>query len=159
NAGSSEQVRPLLPGSPGCLVLVTSRTRLSGLAIREGATRLTLDSIQPGEALSLLRRLLGNHRIDAEADAAAAIAERCAYLPLAIRIAAERAAARPGNTLADLADDLADDSARLDILTAIDDESTALRTVISWSYRPLPPASALMFRLLSAHPGPDITAA
>lgn len=157
NVDTSEQVRPLLPGSTGCVVVATSRTRLSGLVVREGAIRLTMQPLHPDEAGSLLRNLLGDDRIDAERDAAALVAERCAYLPLAIRIAAERAA-HPAISLAELANDLADDSTRLDVLTVDDDPSSALRTIVSWSYDALPPTSALMFRLISAHPGQDITA-
>lgn len=156
NAASAEQVRPLLPGSPGCLAMVTSRSRLSGLVAREGANRISLDPLSHDEAVALLRRVVGNARIDGDPVAAAELAHRCAHLPLALRIAAERVAAHPHIRLADLADDLADEDARLDLLAA-DEEITAVRSVFSWSYRALPPRAARMFRLLGLHAGPDIS--
>ena len=158
NAATSGQVRPLLPGSPGCLVLVTSRGRLPGLTAREGAARVTLAPLPQGEALALLQNVLGRARVDAESDAAAEIATRCACLPLALRIAADRAADRPKLTLAGLAAQLAATRGRLDVLAADDDNtSTALRSVFSWSYQALAPDAARMFRLLGLHPGPDVS--
>ena len=158
NAATSGQVRPLLPGSPGCLVLVTSRGRLPGLTTREGAARVTLDLLPQGEALALLRKVLGRARVDAEPDAAAEIATRCACLPLALRIAADRAADRPNLTLAGLAAQLAASRSRLDVLAADDDStSTALRSVFSWSYQALASNAARMFRLLGLHPVPDVS--
>ena len=100
NAGSVEQVRPLLPGSPGCVVLVTSRDTLAGLVARDGARRLTLDLLPLADAISLLRALIGD-RVDADPAAAATLARRCARLPLALRVAAELAAARPDISLAE----------------------------------------------------------
>jgi hypothetical protein len=105
NAASSGQVRPLLPGGFGCVVVVTSRSRLPGLVIREGATRIALDPLTPAEAAELLGRLIGTQRADAEPAAVAQLAARCSFAPLALRIAAERAAARPGLPLAQLAAD------------------------------------------------------
>lgn len=157
NAATSEQVRPLLPGSADCLVVVTSRNRLSGLAVREGATRITLHPLRSSEAGSLLRTIIGNDRFDAEPDAASLLAARCACLPLALRIAAERAASRPNSTLAELAGELADERGRLNVLAVGGDEPSALRTVFSWSYRALHPEDARMFRYLSTHPGRDVT--
>jgi DNA-binding SARP family transcriptional activator len=157
NAGSAGQVRPLLPGAAGCLAVITSRSRLPGLLARSGGTTVGVGPLAASEAVSLLRALLGDARVDAEPAAAAAIAARCAYLPLAVRIAAERAAHRPQMPLARLAAELAAEHDRLDALTAGEDPGTAVRSVLSWSYRGLPPAAARLFRLLGLHPGPDIS--
>jgi tetratricopeptide (TPR) repeat protein len=153
NAGSPEQVRPLLPGSSGCLVVVTSRSSLAGLVSRNGASRLTLELLSPAEAVALLRHIAGSARIDAEPAAAEDLVRYCARLPLALRIAAERAAAEEHTPLTDLVANLADERRRLDVLTS--DVSTAVRAVFSWSYRSLPLESARMFRLLGLHPGPE----
>jgi DNA-binding SARP family transcriptional activator/Tfp pilus assembly protein PilF len=155
NAGSVEQVRPLLPGTPGCLVLVTSRDSLAGLVALNGARRLDLDLLPASEAVALLRRLAGG-RVDAQPEAAAALAGQCARLPLALRVAAELAAARPSATLAQLVAELAGYRQRLDLLDAGGDPRTAVRTVFSWSYRHLPADAARVFRLLGLHPGPDL---
>ncbi|MGB6164233.1 MAG: tetratricopeptide repeat protein [Pseudonocardiaceae bacterium] len=156
NAATPDQVRPLLPGSPTCVVVVTSRNQLSGLVARDGAHRLTLDVLPPEDAVTLLRCAVGPDRVDAEPEAAAEVARHCDYLPLALRIAAERAAARTHLRLADLAEELAVERDRLDVLTADDDEATGVRNVFSWSYHALAPETARVFRLLSLHPGPDV---
>jgi DNA-binding SARP family transcriptional activator/Tfp pilus assembly protein PilF len=155
NAGSVEQVRPLLPGTPGCAVLVTSRDTLAGLVARDGASRLDLDLLPLADAVSLLRALIGV-RVDAEPRAAAALATHCCLLPLALRLAAELAAARPHTPLADLAAELADQHQRLDLLDAGGDPRTAVRAVFSWSYQHLEPDTARTFRLTALHPGPDL---
>ncbi|MFC5747028.1 ATP-binding protein [Actinomadura rugatobispora] len=155
NAASAAQVRPLLPGAPGCAVLVTGRGDLSGLTAREGARPLELAPLEPAESRALLRRIVGAERVDAEPGAAADLARHCAHLPLALRVAAERAAARPGLRLAGLVREL-DERNRLDVLGA-DDEHTAPRTVLSWSYHALPPPAARMFRLLALHPGAEVS--
>jgi len=158
NAGDVEQVRPLLPGSAACMTVVTSRDALAGLVARDGATRLDLDLLPLEEAVTLLRSLVGG-RADADPEAAAVLAARCARLPLALRIAAEFAAAHPAIPLADLVGELADQQQRLDLLDAAGDGRTAIRAVFSWSYDALTPAAAGLFRLLGLHPGPDISAA
>jgi len=157
NAASVEQVRPLLPGSPSCLVVVTSRDSLAGLVARHGARRLALDMLPAADAIGLLRTLIGD-RVDAEPDAAAELAAQCARLPLALRVAAELAAASPASRLAELAGELAGEQRRLDLLDAGGDERTAVRGVFSWSYRRLPAAAARAFRLIGLHPGPDLDA-
>lgn len=157
NASTSEQVRPLLPGSPDCLAVVTSRSRLSGLAVRDGAHRVSLEPLPLAESIMLLRHIIGAARVDAELNVAAELARQCAYLPLALRIAAERVARHPGSTLADLTRELANERDRLDMLVTGDDDTAAARVVLSWSYRALPPATARMFRLLGLHVGPDIS--
>ncbi|MBN6039989.1 tetratricopeptide repeat protein [Amycolatopsis sp. 195334CR] len=157
NAATPDQIRPLLPNEPRCLVVVTSRSRLSGLVARDGAHRISLDLLTPDEANRLLRGIIGQDRIDQEPVAVAELAHRCAYLPLALRIAAERVASRPRNTVAELVHELADERQRLDVLAADDDESTAVRTVFSWSYHALSRDTARMFRQLGLHPGPTIS--
>src|SRR5215831_16704533 len=154
NAGQVEQVRPLLPGSPGCVVVVTSRDALAGLVARDGAQRLDLELLPPQDAIGLLRALIGE-RVDTEPAAAAALAERCARLPLALRVAAELAAARPATPLAGLAGELAGQQQRLDLLEAGGDPRTAVRAVFSWSYRHLDAEAARAFRLAGLHPGTD----
>ncbi|MGI5455844.1 AfsR/SARP family transcriptional regulator [Streptomyces sp. CA-249302] len=156
NARDAEQVRPLLPGTPGCLVLVTSRSRLSSLVAGQGAHPLTLGPPPPDEAREMLVRRLGPARIAAEPEAADAIVGLCAGLPLALAITAARAAHHPGFRLADIADELRENHGSLDAFVGGD---TDTRAVFSWSYRALPPATAQLFRLLSLHPGPDITGA
>jgi DNA-binding SARP family transcriptional activator/Tfp pilus assembly protein PilF len=153
NAGSVGQVRPLLPGAPGCAVVVTSRDSLAGLVARDGATRLDLDLLPLPDALGLLGALIGD-RLDTDPLAAKVLAERCARLPLALRVAAELAVARPAATLAELAGELADQQSRLDLLGAGGDPRTAVRSVFSWSYQHLDPGAARAFRLLGLHPGP-----
>jgi tetratricopeptide (TPR) repeat protein/transcriptional regulator with XRE-family HTH domain len=156
NASSSTQVRPLLPASLGNVVLVTSRSRLEGLAVRDGASEVALQPFELDEALALLREVIGNRRVDALPEKAVEVVRRCGYLPLAVRLAAERVAAHPSFTMEILAADLAEERARLDTLSAGDDEDTAVRAVFSWSYRNLPSATARMFRFLGLHTGPDI---
>ncbi len=155
NAGSAEQVRPLLPGTPACVVVVTSRDSLAGLVAREGAWRLDLDVLPLDEAVSLLRALIGG-RVDADPRAAAVLAVQCARLPLALRVAAELVIARPAASLADMTDELADQQQRLDLLDASGDPRTALRAVFSWSYRYLDARAARAFRLLGLHHGPGL---
>jgi DNA-binding SARP family transcriptional activator/tetratricopeptide (TPR) repeat protein len=157
DAASSAQVRPLLPGTPGCAVIVTSRGTLPGLGAREGTIQLPLPPLRPVEAVALLRRILGPQRAEAEPETLAAIAAGCAFLPLPLRIAAERAVTRPHLKLASLAARLATASERLDLLVAEDDPATSMRTVLSWSYQALSPDAARMFRLVGLHPGPDIS--
>ncbi|HEU5160961.1 MAG TPA: BTAD domain-containing putative transcriptional regulator [Streptosporangiaceae bacterium] len=106
NAASGPQVRPLLAGGPGCAIVVTSRAALADLAGRDGARRLTLDPLTAGEALTLLRRVAGD-RVDGDPVGAATLVDRCARLPIALRIAGELAAARPATGFAELADELA----------------------------------------------------
>ena len=153
NAGSVEQVRPLLPGTPGCVAVVTSRDSLVGLVARDGAPRLDLDLLPLGDAIGLLRELIGG-RVDADSATAAALAAQCSRLPLALRVAAELAAGRPAASLAGLAGELADQQRRLDLLDAGGDPRTALRAVFSWSYRHLGVDAARAFRLAGLHPGP-----
>jgi DNA-binding SARP family transcriptional activator len=155
NAGSAEQVRPLLPGTPACTVVVTSRDALAGLAARDGAARLDLDVLPQDDAAALLRALIGP-RVDAEPDAVAELAVQCCRLPLALRVAAELAASRPAVPLAALVSELADLHTRLDLLAAGGDPHAEVRAVFSWSCHHLDPDIARTFRLLGLHPGPDV---
>ncbi|MBV9382098.1 MAG: tetratricopeptide repeat protein, partial [Streptosporangiaceae bacterium] len=157
DTGDEDQVRPLLPGG-GCLVIVTSRRRLTGLAAAHGATLLTLDVLGKDEARDLLGRRIGTRRVSAEPAATEELAELCARLPLALSIAAARAAGRPQLSLARLAAGLRDEGARLDILDA-DESAGSVRSAFSWSYKALSAPAARMFRLLGIHPGPDVTIA
>ena len=157
NARDAAQVRPLLPGSAGCLVVVTSRSQLAGLAAVEGARLLPLGLLTGQEARELLAGRLGAGRVEAEAEAVDELIRLCARLPLALAITAARAAARPGQPLACLAAELRAVGGLLDALDA-DDPAASVRSVFSWSYRQLSPAAARLFRLLGIHPGPDIAA-
>ncbi|MEU7586851.1 BTAD domain-containing putative transcriptional regulator [Micromonospora sp. NPDC049230] len=155
NARDAEQVRPLLPGSAGCLAVVTSRNQLTSLVAGEGAHPLALDLLPAGEARDLLARRLGSDRVANEPTAVNQIIASCARLPLALAVATSRAATRPGFPLAALAGELREAA---DALDAFDggDPTTDVRAVFSWSYRALSPAAGRMFRLLGLHPGPDI---
>lgn len=154
NANDTEQIRLLLPGAATCAVVVTSRESLAGLMARYGAHRVDLDVLVPSDAHDLLRRLIGD-RVGSDAPAAAEVARMCGYLPLALRIAAERVASHTGESLETLAHDLADERERLDLLDADEDQRTAVRAVFSWSYRHLDPASAEAFRRFGLLPGAD----
>jgi DNA-binding SARP family transcriptional activator/tetratricopeptide (TPR) repeat protein len=157
NAREEQQVRPLLPSGPASLVIVTSRNQLAGLAAADGARLLSLDVLPHAEAMQLLAARLGANRAAAEPDPVSEIATLCACLPLALSVAAARAATRPGFPLAALAADLRDTAGRLDALDA-GDPAASVRAVFSWSYSQLTAEAARMFRLLGLHPGPDITA-
>jgi len=151
NAADAGQVRPLLPASPTCVVLVTSRTQLT----LEGANAFTLELLSEDDAIQLLGNLAGKARVDTDRDSAAVIVQRCGLLPLAVRIAGARLRARPGWTLAFLADRLADQRRRLSELEVGD---LAVRASFALSYHGLPPAAAQLFRLLSLLDVNDLTA-
>jgi len=157
NARDAGQVRPLLPGSPGCVVLVTSRNRLIGLAAAEGARLITLDVLPDDQARELLARRIGVRRARAEPGAVGELARLCGRLPLALSVAAARAAARPAMPLSAVAAELASTVSRLGALQT-GDPVTDVRTVFSWSCQHLGQEPARLFRLLGVHPGPDITA-
>jgi tetratricopeptide (TPR) repeat protein len=157
NARDAGQVRPLLPASPGCFVLVTSRSQLTGLAAAEGAMPLALDLLTGDEAHELLAARLGGDRLGADPAAAQELIGLCARLPLALAIAAARASTQPALPLAALAAELRDAGGRLDALD-VGDAAASVRAVFSWSYQQLDAAAARMFRLLGLHPGPGIGA-
>jgi hypothetical protein len=158
NARSVDHVRPLLPGSTGCLVLVTSRDRLAGLVPREGARRITLDVLAPDEAIELLSRLLGPERVHADPKAAATLSNACAYLPLASRIAAASLVDRPTTTIDAYVAELADGD-KLSALQAEGDEEAGVRAAFDVSYRSIPVEAQRLFRLLGLVPGLDFTPA
>jgi tetratricopeptide (TPR) repeat protein/transcriptional regulator with XRE-family HTH domain len=155
NARDAEQVRPLLPGAPGCAVVVTSRNQLTSLVAAEGAHLVDLDVLAPGEARQLLVRRIGPVRAAAEPEAVDALVAACCGLPLALTIVAARAVVQPARSLADLAAELAGARNGLDALSA-GDAATDVRAVFSWSYRAVTPGAARLFRLLGLHRAPDI---
>jgi tetratricopeptide (TPR) repeat protein len=157
NARDAAQVRPLLPGSPRCVVVVTSRTRLTGL-IAEGARSLTVDLLSVDEARELLVHRLGASRVAAEQGPVLEIIIRCARLPLALSVVAARAAMHPGFPLAVLATELRQARGGLQAFSG-GEVSVDVRAVFSWSYQRLGAVAARVFRLLGLHPGPDISAA
>jgi DNA-binding SARP family transcriptional activator/tetratricopeptide (TPR) repeat protein len=155
NARDVEQVRPLLPGSPGCMVIVTSRNHLTGLVATEGAHPLTLDLLTTAGARDFLACRLGASRVASEPEAVDDIIAGCARLPLALTIAAARAATQPGFPLAVFATELRRATRALDAFHG-GDLSTDVRTVFSWSYRALSVGAARLFRLFGLHPVADI---
>ena len=158
NARDVGQLRPLLPGTPGCQVVVTSRDRLTGLIAGHGAQSVVLDLLTRAEAGELLAGRVGQRRAAAEPEAVDQIVTRCAGLPLALAVAAARAATRPRLSLSEVADELRDSHSALDALADVD-PTVDVRAVLSWSYRSLSPGAARLFRLLGAHPGPDVSVA
>ncbi|MFJ8107318.1 AfsR/SARP family transcriptional regulator [Streptomyces sp. NPDC096132] len=153
NAKDAAQVRPLLPGTEGCAALVTSRMRMVDLA---GAHLVDLDVMSPDEALTLFTRIVGEERVASEREAALDVVAACGFLPLAIRIAASRLAARRTWTVAVLAAKLADERRRLDELQAGD---LAVKATFELGYGQLEPAQARAFRLLGLADGPDVSLA
>ena len=150
DAATDEQVRPLLPGSPTCGVLVTSRRALSGL---DGAQPLPLGVFAPTDSLALLARVVGADRTDAEPAAARRLVELCGHLPLAVALAARRLRSRPAWALADLVRRLETEERRLAELAVSD---LAVRAVFSLSYGQLDRPHRRLFRLLALHPGHDV---
>ncbi len=152
NARDAEAVRPLLPGAPGSLVLITSRAQLTGLLANEGAQPLSLDLPSVAEAREALVKRLGEERAAAEPEAVEAIIGLCARLPLALAIVAARAAVRPHFSLTEIARGIAGEEGALDTAAVAD-----VGSAFSWSYRLLTPEAARLFRLLALVPGPDIS--
>jgi DNA-binding SARP family transcriptional activator/predicted negative regulator of RcsB-dependent stress response len=155
NAQTTSQVRPLLPGSSGCMVVITSRDQLAGLVAAEGARLIPLDVLSEDEARDMLAARLGAARIAAEPGAVTELIRQSARLPLALSVASARAVTRPGIALAALTAELRDARVRLDPLEA-GDLATDLRAVFSWSQARLSPSAARMFRLQGVIPGPDL---
>ncbi|MFD0315668.1 AfsR/SARP family transcriptional regulator [Streptomyces flavalbus] len=151
NARDAAQVRPLLPGTEGCAALVTSRVRMVDLA---GAHLVDLDVMSPDEALALFTKIVGEERVASERKAALDVVAACGFLPLAIRIAASRLAARRTWTVSVLAAKLADERRRLDELQAGD---LAVKATFELGYGALDAAQARAFRLLGLADGPDLS--
>ncbi|TWP44903.1 tetratricopeptide repeat protein [Lentzea tibetensis] len=156
NAFDADQVRPLLPGTPGSLVLITSRNRLDGLVARDGAQRLVLDVLSRRDARGVLEQVLGASRVSAEPEAVRELVELCARLPLALRIAAANLLARPGRSVADYVTELRGGDL-LAALTVPGDPDTAVRAALDLSYTAMDPLARKLFRLMGLVPGRDIT--
>ncbi|MFL6145455.1 MAG: BTAD domain-containing putative transcriptional regulator [Labedaea sp.] len=154
NARDPGQVRPLLPGGPGCLALVTSRDRLDGLVARDGAFPLTLGGLTGDEASSLLVRLLGTDRVGTEPDAVAELAALCGNLPLALRIAAAKLSASPHTRIDEYTERLGEDR-----LEGLQTDGDGVRAAVDVSYAALPGDARRLLRLLSLISGPDLTVA
>ena len=155
NARDADQVTPLLPGSPTCTVLITSRHPLGALTAAHGARALDLDVLPEPDARHVLLAHLGSERLAAEPRATDELLASCAGLPLALSITAARAERHPAVPLAALADELRDQSERLDALD-LGGPQTSLRAVLSWSAQALSPDAMAGFALLSLATGPDI---
>jgi len=155
NARDADQVRPLLPASLGCVTIVTSRDQLVGLVATDGAIALALDLLSAAYARQLLIRRLGPGPVVAEPEAVDQIITACARLPLALAIAASRAAARPNFPLTAIVTELREATSELDPFDG-GDRVTDVRAVFSWSYRALGEPAAQLFRLLGLRPGSEI---
>jgi DNA-binding SARP family transcriptional activator len=158
NARDALQVRPLLPGSSNCAVLVTSRDQLGGLVAVDGARTLTLDVLSTALSRQLIARRLGQARVDAEPQAVDAIIQSCGRLPLALSVVVARASINPWFSLAQLADELQAANGTLDPFDG-GEQAVNLRAVFSWSYRSLTGPVAGLFRQLALTPGPDVSTA
>ena len=156
NAADEDQVRPLLPGSPGCLVILTSRNELPGLIVTDGAQPVLVDMMSTSEARQLLSRRIGESRVLAETQAAGDMIALCGRLPLALMLVAARAATHPQFSLSALAAELREAGGSLNAFDG-EDQATNVRAVFSWSYRRLSPPGRRLFRLLGLHFGPDIS--
>ncbi|GAA3876007.1 BTAD domain-containing putative transcriptional regulator [Streptomyces sedi] len=158
NAHDAEQVRPLLPGA-GCTTLITSRHRLPGLIGRDAGRRITVPGLATGEGRLLLADMLGEERVAREPEAAAALTELCAGLPLALRVVADRLSSVPGAGLGEVVGELRDGRDRLAAFSADDDLGSDLRTIFRASYRELPEDLARVFRLLALLPPERVSVA
>ncbi len=150
--GDAALVSRLLPTTPGCLVLVTSRARLVEL---DGVEWISLDVLAPGESLLLVSQLLGSPRVEAEPEAAEELVRLCGHLPLALRIATARLRNRRAWTLEYLVERLRDENRKLDELNS---GERGVATTLRLSYQVLPEACRLAFRSLSLHPGREFDA-
>ena len=153
NTRDAEQIRPLLPGAPECLTVVTSRSPLESLVALEGAAHLGLDVLTPPAALDVIAGVIGAHRVAAEPDAARTLVKLCDRLPLALRIVGARLATHPLWQIQRVVDDLADEQRRVSELVTPD---RAVGASLALSVRALPPRSRRAFQLLGVHPGPDV---
>jgi DNA-binding SARP family transcriptional activator/tetratricopeptide (TPR) repeat protein len=158
NAKDAQQVRPLLPGSSSCVVLVTSRDQLGGLVAVDGARTLPLDLLSTAVARQLIARRLGQARVDAEPAAVDTIIQACGRLPLALSVVAARASINPWFSLNQLADELEAARGTLDPFEG-GEQAVDVRTVFSWSYQGLARTVARLFRQLALTPGPDVSTA
>jgi hypothetical protein len=155
DAVNADQLRPLIPSGPSC-VLATSRQRLTGLAVRDGAHLVRLGPLPEAESAQLLAGLSGG-RLHGRDPVALRLVRLCGGLPLALRIAAEQLAASPEVSPASLAEQYVAERGRLDRLTVEDDAAASVRTVLETSYLSLPAEAARMFRYLGVYRGSTIT--
>jgi DNA-binding SARP family transcriptional activator/tetratricopeptide (TPR) repeat protein len=156
NAATAEQVRPLLPGTSTCLVLVTSRNRLGGLVAVNGAVHVPVATLSSSDAIALLENLVGHARVKAEATHAAELARLCGYIPLALRLAASELRLRPQRPIAGAVTALSGQH-RLGALEIVGDHGTGVRAAVELSYLALPAEQQQLFRRLGIIPGPDFT--
>ena len=156
NARDSDQVRPLVSGTAGCIVLVTSRSQLAGLIALDGAIPLPVGLLTEQAARGLLARRLGAGRVAREQQETAELVALCSRLPLALNIAAARAVTHPAMPLRELCDSLRDARQRLEMLSA-EPGHADVSAVFSASYEAVSAPAARLFRLLGIHPGPDIS--
>jgi DNA-binding SARP family transcriptional activator len=156
NVRDADQVRPLLPGSATCAVVITSRNQLESLVASEGAYPVTLRPFSAEEGIALVASRLGTDYVTSHRQAADELVQRCARLPLALTIAAARASIDPHLPLTTLVEQLRDEQTRLDVLDT-GDPASSVRAAFSWSYRHLGQQASRMFRMLGIHPGPDIS--
>jgi tetratricopeptide (TPR) repeat protein len=154
NARDADQVRAVMPGSAG-LVLVTSRSQLRSLAARDGAQRVPLEPFSPDDAAEYLTQTLAAYDLRHDAEELAELTRLCGHLPLALAIAAERLTREPERTVRALSAELEQHPDRLALLDVGEDADGALRAVFGWSYDVLSAQSARAFRVLGLHPGPD----
>ncbi|MET7435894.1 MULTISPECIES: AfsR/SARP family transcriptional regulator [Streptomyces] len=155
NSRDTEQILPLLPGTPTCTVVITSRDQLTGLTVSHQVTHLTVNGFDSTTARELLAGRLGAERVAAEPDAATALVDQCAGLPLALSVLAARITTNPVCTLTALTEELRESSSRLDAL-GTGESATDVRTVLASSYRALDPETARVFRQLVQAPGTDL---
>ncbi|UVS80573.1 Regulatory protein AfsR [Actinokineospora sp. UTMC 2448] len=157
NAGSADQVRPLLPGSAGSLALVTSRWALSDLVALDGARRVTVDVFTPDDAVRLVTQVVGEVRTEAEPEGVRELVSLCALLPLAVRVAATRVASRPFLSVADVVEEIRGEQRGLIGVDGSWQGLGGVRSVFDWSYHRLDPDHARVFRLLGLHPVPEFS--
>lgn len=157
NAASVEQVNALLPGSPDCFVVITSRNALTGLAVHHDARKFDLDVLTDDEAFALLRHVLGESRVDAEPAEAGRLLRQCGNLPLAVRIVAANLANRPRGTIADTLRSLTD-AGGLDPFSVEGEPRISVRAALDLSYRAVSPDAQRMLALLGASPLADFDA-
>jgi DNA-binding SARP family transcriptional activator/tetratricopeptide (TPR) repeat protein len=155
DARTADQIRPLLPGQGPSMVLVTSRVQLDGLVARDGAHPLVVDELAPDESVTVLTRVLGERRVGAEPASVAELAQLCAHLPLALRVAAAKLLGSPSTSIADYVRVLRDTD-RLAELAVADDPLASVRRALDLSYRTLTAPLRRLFRMLGLVPGPDI---
>lgn len=155
NASSADQVRPLLPSSPTCLTLVTSRSRLRSLVSQDGAGLVVLPPLPEPEALTLFRSVAGAE-LSADDASLAPLVRQCGLLPLTIRIAAEHVNEQGSSMIGSLVSELNEEGRRLDVFASADEDGSVARNIFSWSYQSLRPDAARMFRLMGLNPGTDL---